>query len=203
MNLGCHMAQRCCPSLSALPDLSPKQKGFAERKDTVLPAGRMYLQVCICRELVCSRVSSKGVSVGRARSSLCSALKSQGRTQASFASPCHSLQNFLQTPNIPASLSGFIWRVERSISANLCPISYSLLPLTEQLQLMEEPASACPQMGGKKRHAEAEDKSRQWPWVEPLKRNDPDEHPEPLWSSMAWSPQPSSAFRGGTCFLLQ
>lgn len=127
MNLGCHMAQLCCPSTSALVVLSPKQKGFAEHKDTILPFGRMHLQVCVCRELVCSRVSSKGVSAGHARSSLCSALKSQGRTQASLTSSCHSLQKSLSRhQNIPASLSGSIWRVGKSISVKLCPISYSL-----------------------------------------------------------------------------
>lgn len=63
MNLGCHMAQLCCPSLSALPDLSPKQKGFAERKDTVLPSGRIYLQVCISAESWSAAGSAPRVSL--------------------------------------------------------------------------------------------------------------------------------------------
>lgn len=62
--------------------------------------------------------------------------------------------------------------------------------------MMLEPASACHQMGGSRRHVEAEDKSRRWPWVKPLKSKDPDEHHEPLWSSTAQTR--GSAFRRRT-----
>jgi len=102
MNLGCHMAQMCCPSVSALVFLSPKQKGSADHKDAVLPFGRTHLQGCICRELVCNRVSSKDVSARHEHSSPCSAPKSQGRTQASLILLCHSLLKFVQTPKHPS-----------------------------------------------------------------------------------------------------
>lgn len=66
-NLGCHMAQLCCPSISIL---SHKQKGFAKHKDPVLSLAGMQLQVCILRELACSRLHPKGASVGQAHPAL-------------------------------------------------------------------------------------------------------------------------------------
>lgn len=66
--------------------------------------------------------------------------------------------------------------------------------------MMLEPASACHQMGGSRRHVEAEDKSRRWPWVKPLKSKDPDEHHEPLWSSTA---QTRAVLSEGDHFLQQ
>lgn len=114
------MAQLCFLSISVLVVPSPKQKGFAKHKDTILLFGRMHPHVCICRELVCSKVSSKGVSVRHTCSSLCSALKSQRSHQASLTSFCRC---FSRHQNIPDSLSGFIWRVGRSILMNLCHVS--------------------------------------------------------------------------------
>lgn len=52
-------------------------------------------------------------------------------------------------------------------------------------------------MGGSTRPTEAEDKSRWRPWLEPLGREDPDEHREPL-AQHSLEPSQGSAFTGGT-----